>query len=48
MNGKEWNKSWFSHEDLKDGGKLVLVMGSKPNKAWGSGAGDVPPSLEMK
>jgi predicted alpha-1,2-mannosidase len=48
LNGKEWNKSWFSHEDLKDGGKLVLVMGSKPNKAWGSGAGDVPPSLEMK
>lgn len=48
LNGKEWNKSWFSHEDLKDGGKLVLVMGSKPNKAWGSGVGDVPPSLEMK
>ena len=48
LNGKEWNKSWFSHDDLKNGGKLILVMGSKPNKAWGSGTGDVPPSLEMK
>lgn len=33
MNGKEWNKPWFSHDDLKEGGKLVLVMGNHPNKA---------------
>lgn len=44
MNGKEWNKPWFSHDDLKDGGKLVLVMGNHPNKAWGVNAGNVPPS----
>ncbi len=44
MNGKEWNKPWFSHDDLKEGGKLVLVMGNHPNKAWGVNAGNVPPS----
>lgn len=44
LNGKEWNKPWFSHDDLKEGGKLVLVMGNHPNKAWGVNAGNVPPS----
>lgn len=44
MNGKEWNKPWFSHDDLKEGGKLVLVMGNHPNKAWGVNADNVPPS----
>ena len=44
MNGKEWNKPWFSHDDLKEGGKLVLVMGNHLNKAWGINADNVPPS----
>ena len=48
LNGQKWNKPWFSHEDLKNGGKLVLIMGSKPNKAWGSGADATPPSVENK
>lgn len=48
MNGKEWNKPWFSHDDLKEGGKLVLVMGNHPNKAWGVNAGNVPPSANNK
>jgi putative alpha-1,2-mannosidase len=42
LNGKEWNKPWFGHDDIKNGGKLVLVMGNKANKKWG--AGEVPPS----
>lgn len=44
LNGKEWNKSWFSHDDIKNGGKLVLVMGNKANESWG--IKDVPPSGE--
>jgi putative alpha-1,2-mannosidase len=28
-----------------DGGKLVLQMGSRPNKEWGSRHEDAPPSL---
>ncbi|MDR0542054.1 MAG: GH92 family glycosyl hydrolase [Dysgonamonadaceae bacterium] len=35
LNGKEWNKPWFNHEDIANGGKLVLVMGNKANMAWG-------------
>lgn len=46
LNGKEWNKPWFSHDDIKDGAKLVLVMGDRPNKAWGAGADAVPPSID--
>ncbi|WP_134089201.1 GH92 family glycosyl hydrolase [Olivibacter sp. XZL3] len=47
LNGVSWNKSWFSHEDLMKGGKLELVMGKHPNKAWASGADAIPPSFSM-
>ena len=45
LNGKEWNKPWFSHSDLANGGTLELVMGNKANKNWGTGIENVPPSL---
>lgn len=48
LNGQEWNKPWFGHDDLKEGGKLVLVMGNRPNKTWGSSADAVPPSADDK
>lgn len=44
LNGKEWDKPWFSHSDIANGGKLVLKMGSKPNVSWGSSLDLVPPS----
>jgi predicted alpha-1,2-mannosidase len=44
LNGKDWNKPWFSLDDIKDGGSLVLEMGSRPNYTWGSDPADVPPS----
>jgi predicted alpha-1,2-mannosidase len=44
LNGKEWNKPWFSWDDIKDGGELVLDMGSRPNYTWGSDPADSPPS----
>lgn len=44
LNGKEWNKPWFNHSDIENGGKLVLIMGNKANKAWG--ANQAPPSAE--
>ncbi|SEO10970.1 Glycosyl hydrolase family 92 [bacterium A37T11] len=47
LNGNVLNKSWFSHEQLMEGGKMIFVMGRKPNKQWASGAGDIPPSFEM-
>ncbi|MDD2247116.1 MAG: GH92 family glycosyl hydrolase [Proteiniphilum sp.] len=44
LNGKEWNKPWFSHDDIKEGGILKLVMDSKANKKWGTASEDAPPS----
>ena len=46
LNGKDWNKPWFSHDDIKNGAKLVLKMGDKPNKTWGSADDAVPPSID--
>lgn len=44
LNGKEWNKPWFEHADIENGGKLILNMGYEPNKKWG--ASETPPSAE--
>ena len=46
MNGQVWTKPWFSHQDLINGGKLELQMGSKANYSWGSSVKDAPPSCE--
>jgi len=45
LDGKTLNKTWFYHSDIVDGGSLVLKMGPKPNKKWGSKPEDVPPSM---
>lgn len=34
LNGKILTTPWFSHDDLINGGKLVLEMGEKPGKIW--------------
>ncbi len=46
LNGKEWNKPWFSHSDIAGGGKLILIMGDHPNISWGADPRSVPPSME--
>ncbi|MEZ5104971.1 MAG: GH92 family glycosyl hydrolase [Draconibacterium sp.] len=38
LNGNELNRSWISHDEIINGGDLVFVMGSVPNKEWGTGA----------
>lgn len=48
LNGNSWDKPWFSHDDLKNGGTLELVMGKKANRSWGGKAQDVPPSEGVK
>ena len=44
LNGVTWNKPWFSHKDLANGGKLVIEMGPKANLSWGSLVNNAPPS----
>jgi predicted alpha-1,2-mannosidase len=45
LDGKPWTKPWFSHADIANGASLVLTMGPEPNKAWGAGPADAPPSM---
>ena len=35
LNGRPLNRTWFTHNDLVNGGALVLVMGNRPNERWG-------------
>jgi putative alpha-1,2-mannosidase len=45
LNGKNLNQPWFDHAAIANGGSLVLEMGNKPNKMWGSAAEAAPPSM---
>ncbi len=47
FNGTPWNKPWFEHVELEQGGSLVLTMGPKPNKRWGNAPEAAPPSLSQ-
>ena len=46
LNGQPWDKPWFSHDDIRNGGTLILQMGPRPNKTWGSAPEAAPPSAE--
>lgn len=45
LNGKTWDQPWFLHDELVKGGKLVLDMGARPNRSWGSDLSKAPPSM---
>jgi predicted alpha-1,2-mannosidase len=47
MNGKPWNKPWFSHADIANGAKLILQMGPEPNRKWGAAPDAAPPSMSQ-
>jgi putative alpha-1,2-mannosidase len=47
LNGKRLKTPWFSHAAIADGGSLVLEMGDKPNKRWGSTVAEAPPSMSQ-
>jgi predicted alpha-1,2-mannosidase len=48
LNGKPLNKPWFAHGDIAEGGRLVLRMGPRPNKTWGSSPDAAPPSMSQE
>ncbi len=45
LNGVNWDKPWFSHDDIKNGGELYFIMGNKANKSWGAKPENAPPSF---
>jgi predicted alpha-1,2-mannosidase len=42
LNGRALNHSWITHQEMSDGGVLILNMGSSPNIAWGTASADRP------
>ena len=44
LNNRPYRKSFIDHADLMAGGQLVLQMGPRPNRSWGTGAGNEPVS----
>jgi predicted alpha-1,2-mannosidase len=44
LNGRAYNKSFLSHQDLMNGGEIVFTMGPRPNVKWGTGRGNEPVS----
>jgi len=45
LNGKPLDRAWIRHSEIVNGGTLEFVMGSTPNKDWGSSKSQIPPSL---
>lgn len=45
LNGSALSKPWFDHATLLKGGTLILNMGPRPNKEWGSSLDAIPPSM---
>lgn len=44
LNGEPYDKTYFSHDDIVNGGTLVLEMGNRPNKQWAVSGEAIPPS----
>jgi predicted alpha-1,2-mannosidase len=44
LNGKPYNKSFISHQDIMKGGEIVFEMSAEPDKQWGTGEGNYPVS----
>ncbi len=45
LNGSPMNRTWLLHEEITNGGRLIVKMGPQPNKKWGCGKNDIPPSM---
>lgn len=43
LNGKRYDKTYITQSDIMNGSTLKFIMGTKPNKSWGTRAGDRPP-----
>lgn len=43
LNGKKYNNTYITHDDIINGGELEFTMGSTPNKKWGTDLKSRPP-----
>ncbi len=44
LNDKPLSRAWLLHSEIASGGTLDLQMGPTPNKEWGTGKENLPPS----
>ncbi|WP_049871675.1 GH92 family glycosyl hydrolase [Catenulispora acidiphila] len=44
LNGSSWHSAWLPAAAFTHGATLDVKMGSTPNKSWGAGKNDAPPS----
>lgn len=42
LNGKKYHKSYFSHDEMENGGEMIFEMGSEPDFTWGTGKANYP------
>jgi len=47
LNGKSYDKTWISHQDIQSGGSLDFVMGADKNEEWGSAGNSAPYSYSQ-
>lgn len=45
FNGKKYNKNWFSHDDLRNGGEVIFRMSATPDKTFGTNPSCFPYSV---
>lgn len=45
LNGQEYNKTYLTYDDIKNGAVIKFVLGSEPNRSWGTADDSVAPSL---
>ena len=48
FNGKDWNKSYFTHNEIVNGGIIEFYMVNEPNKKWGTSPDNFPSSLSYE
>lgn len=47
LNGKTVSRAWFRHDEVAQGGHIVVEMGPEPNLDFGASADQFPPSLTL-
>jgi len=45
LNGQDHGRTWISHQEITDGGKLEFSMGDIPDKTWGTDLESAPFSM---
>jgi len=47
LNGQPLNRSYLTHDDIINGGKLEFIMSDQPNKSWATHKVARPPSMSL-